>query len=919
MKKKIISALLAVMMVLPIIAFTGCATKESEGYITPTNEEPLFDFKSGKTLLREDADPSLNTTFQLVEENSAYELYFSSGILEIALKDKKSGEVWYSNPTPSERNAGIRSEMSSQLTMFYINKETGAQKTLESYIDCLMNEKEDSGVHQYYVVNHNGHLRVIYILGQVRADYIIPTCLEGNAALDYAAKLNDNGYKSEAKYITGGSVYVKLTKKIWDSYPEDRRTELLQIAPKISDYMDEGKDIYVIGDQKKWNNSRLMIQLQEAFVKGAGMTVDERNEINEHFGVEVESAKNFWIPVDYNLTETGLNVSVPVNEIHFDTNTFSLCNINLLPYFGSASRTDNGYMFIPDGSGAIVNFNNGKTNISDAIKLQVYGIEDNIDRVQRPFDNQGTYLPVYGIKKSNSALFAIIEGAAENSTIIADIAGKNTSVIDRNRCYTSFKIYEYDELQFQNASQKSRIFQNQSNTSDISIAFTVLSGEKANYNGMAEYYRNYLIDNGVLQAKKFDSIPFNIELVGAYDHDTAFLGVGYTEMKAITTFDQCKELIQKLSDAGIKNISVNYKGWANNGLRNTVFNKVKVLKALGGNSGIKELQELADSLGVNLYFEAELSYVYKTAAFDGYSQLTDASRMITRDIAHHYQYDLISKLNYETSSSSSIFASSHSYGVANTATLVSPDIIYDIKESSDSKKNSNSNFAKILSDYNELGLKGISLGSLTTNLTGNYKVNNFIDRSNTAKTYAAVAKNFKENLKVMGKGVNAYMLGGVDSIFEISNTSSMFNLADASVPFYQMVIHGCVQYSGEPINLNGDTKNVFLQAVEAGAGVYYRWCYESNAAVQDLVFEGMYSLSYSSWIDEAISTYKEYNELLGSTAGAYITAHESINDDVKKVTYSNGTVVYVNYGASDYVTADGVKVAAKGYAKGGSN
>lgn len=906
--KIVISILLVLCMIIPVMAFTGCTASESEGYITPMNEEPLFNFDESKTFVRKDADPSKDTTFYLVEENDNYAFYFSKDILEIALVSKATGEVWYSNPSQSEREVGIKSEMSSQITLYYLNKTAGSQKTLESYMDCILNENEESDMRQYYIVNHNGHLRVVYILGQVKPDYIIPTCMTAEQADNYIQKLKDGGMLAVSKLISGGNVYSKITPTVWASYPEDRRTELLAIAPNMEDFIKKDETVYIIGETTKWNNGRVMLQLQNALVS-VGMTLEERDEINEKFGVVKENAKTFWIPLDYTLTENGLTASIASEEISFDTNEFAINNINLLQYFGSASDTEKGYMFVPDGSGAIVNFNNGKTNINDAVKVQLYGVDDGLERIQQPFNNQNGYMPVFGIKKANSAMFAIIESGDTNATVIADIAGKNSNVKDRNRCYTQFRLYEYDELSFSNAGKTSRIYQNEINSDDITVSYTILNGDKANYNGMAEYYRNYLINKGVLAKKDYSDVPFNIELVGAYDHDTAFLGVGYSEMKAITTFEQCGELITKLSEAGIKNISVNYKAWANNGLRNSVFNKVKVLNALGGKNGLAKLQELAESLGVNLYFETELMYVYKDTAFDGYSQLTDASRMVTRDIAKHYQYDPISKKSYTKAVSGGVFASSTKYGISNTSTIVAPSALYDAEKSKGYA-------VKVLDDLTKLGVKGVSLGSMSTDLTGNYKVKDFYDRGEVADTYEAIADLYASKLNVMGKGINSYLLKYVDSIFEISNTSSNFNLADASVPFYQMVIHGSVQYSGEPINLNGDAHTVYLQAIETGAGLYYRWCYEDNAAVQDLVFKGMYSLSYASWFDSAVAMYKEYNDLLAETSGAFMVKHEALNEKVNKVTYSNGVTVYVNYGETDYTAADGTLVEAQNFAKG---
>ncbi len=901
MKKKIVSILLVAVMILPLIAFTGCTTEKKSGYITPTNDEPAFVFNESKTIVREDEDPSKNTTFVLAEENDNYALYFSEGILEIALQNKKTGEVWYSNPTQSEREKGIKSEMSSQLTLFYLNKENGSQKTLESFMDCILNKNDETGLNQYYVVNHGGHLRVVYILGQIKPDYCIPTCLDEDRAVEYIDKLkNTEGYLAVSKYISGGSIYSKITPTTWASYPSDRQDELLAIAPNMEDYIKEGKAVYIIGDNTKWNNNRVMSQIQDGFVNVIGLSVEERDKINEDFGVVIDPAKNFYIPVDYTLTENGLTVNIPNEEIQYDTNTFAISTLNVLQYFGSASEKEEGYMFVPDGSGSIVKFNNGKTNISDSIKVQLYGLDDGREISTRPYFNEQGNLPVFGIKKATSAMFAIIESGDANATIVADIAGKNTNVQDRNRCYTSFKLSEYMEMEFKSSGKTSRIYQSKRNAADITVSYTILDGEKANYSGMAEYYRNYLIDKGVLKKKDFSSVPFNIEIVGAYDHKTAFLGVSYTEMRALTTFDQCQELIQKLYDAGITNISLNYKGWANNGLRNSAFNRAKVLNSLGGKSGLADLLAFADKLGVNLYFETELALVYESEMFDGFSQLTQASRYVSRDIAHHFQY----VTDWNTASKN------------NDAIIVSPSVIYNIRNI----ENSNKGYAtKLLNDLNKLNVKGVSLGSLGYNLPGNYKIKDFYDRADTAKTYLAVAEKYAESMNVMAKKANAYMLPYVNSIFEISNTSSMFNLTDASVPFYQMVIHGSVEYSGEPINLNGDARKTFLQAVEAGSGMYYRWCYASNGDVKDLWFDGMYSLSYESWIDDAIKMYKEYNDILGATADEYIVAHENVAEDVNKVTYSDGTTIYVNYNSYDYTAADGTVVKAESFAKGGNN
>ncbi|MBP5662077.1 MAG: hypothetical protein J6X30_02855 [Clostridia bacterium] len=938
--KRFLSAFLIVCLLIPLIAFSGCAKEEKASYLTPQNTEELFRFDdNAKTLVRQDVrrkievisenggeedtqsgyttrvTPATETVFKLAQENDQYEMYFNEAILEFALRSKATGEVWFSNPAPGAREEGLRNEMSSQLSIFYINKTSGGQARLESYLDCVMNENPDLGLHQFYIVNHEGHLRVIYILGQVKPDYLFPTAMTEEMAMEYAAAFKSaEGYRMAASFITSGSVYTKIMPDLWNQFGEERRSELREIVPDIDEYIKRGETVFVIGDKTTWNKTQVMLNLQEAFVNVLGMDKEKRDEINEEFGIPETPSKTFWIPVDYILTENGLRVSVPSDEIQYDSTEFALISINLLQYFGSASEQDEGYIFVPDGSGAIINFNNGKTNIGDAVRLQLYGLDDGREKAVKPYLNQPASLPVFGIKNGNSALFAVIESGDTNATIIADIAGKSIEnnaytdasgahiqqyVKDRNRCYAQFRLTEYEEMTFATSSKTSRIYQNEINSADLTIHYTILSEDKADYNGMAEYYRDYLVQKGVLKKTDIQSIPFHLELVGAYAHNTAFLGVPYTEMRALTTFEQAREILEKLSEAGIKNVAVNYRAWANDGLMNSVYNKINVLGALGGKNALQELNEYAESLGIRIYYETEMGLVYKDKMFDGYSELTDASRLVTRDIAYHNQY----------------YVNWNIINGGQRATIVSPSKIYNIF----AENNKGSNAVKVMNDLEKLKIQNVSLGSLSTNLPGNYKLKDFYDREKTAQTYAAVAELFGEKLGVMTKGANSYMLAYTDSIFEISNTSSRFNLADLSIPFYQMVIHGYLPYSGEPINLNGDARKTFLEAVEAASGLYYRWCYVPNDEVKDLLFDGMYSLNYNSWIDQAIAYYKEYNDLLASTAGETIVKHEVLDENVNRVTYSDGTTVIINYRAEDYITSDGTRVAKLSFAKGGSN
>ena len=53
----------------------------------------------------------------------------------------------------------------------------------------------------------------------------------------------------------------------------------------------------------------------------------------------------------------------------------------------------------------------------------------------------------------------------------------------------------------------------------------------------------------------------------------------------------------------------------------------------------------------------------------------------------------------------------------------------------------------------------------------------------------------------MVSGGNSYSLPYADDIINAPDTQSDFYIIDAQVPFYQMIIHGYINYTGASLNL----------------------------------------------------------------------------------------------------------------------
>ena len=171
----------------------------------------------------------------------------------------------------------------------------------------------------------------------------------------------------------------------------------------------------------------------------------------------------------------------------------------------------------------------------------------------------------------------------------------------------------------------------------------------------------------------------------------------------------------------------------------------------------------------------------------------------------------------------------------------------------------------------------------------------------------------------MADGGNAYALPYLTDLTNAPLSNSGYKLEDESVPFYQMVIRGFIDYTGTPYNLSTYTsrKQYVLKCLEYGSNVYFKWIYGPNYLVKDTEYDYMYSVNVEQWIDQAKDIYHEVNGVLKKVHNKRISNHEKVSEGVYKTTYENGVYVIVNYNRSEVTLDDGMTIEAEGYRTGG--
>ena len=135
------------------------------------------------------------------------------------------------------------------------------------------------------------------------------------------------------------------------------------------------------------------------------------------------------------------------------------------------------------------------------------------------------------------------------------------------------------------------------------------------------------------------------------------------------------------------------------------------------------------------------------------------------------------------------------------------------------------------------------------------------------------------------------------------------------VPFYQIVTHGSVRYTGEALNLSSDARRLRLKWIEYGYTPYFELTYESAEKLVNTSYNELFTSRYWDWKDEVIATCQELKKVWDAIGGAKMVSHEEFGEGLICTGYDNGVKVYVNYN-DEAVSVAGRKLDAMSWEVG---
>ncbi len=881
---------------------TGSAIAEGE---TETTEDPYVSIvasalRTNYASAQDKLDSDQNMV--LSAKHGVYELYVNQYTGEIGIKDTTTGQILLSNPYKIEETDSLkvsdstRAQLLSQIYLEFF--QNGVRKEFYSYTEAAARG-------QIFVKNIKNGVRVEYTLGREDANYLTPGSItearmvsmilsvwhpelaayDENEETKFPAESGKSYYDKDVILLNSVTSDIEkyyavkqfltlydlidpfkkiLKNGVWDyEMDEDARQKYAEqfAAYKGTTLYEREMAVYRISDTATARDKRMLENYIKTYCPNYTQEeMDKDHEETKYVSDELDPPL-FKLALEYTLTAEGLSIRLPANGIRFDYSLYTLGRVIPLQYFGAGDMSQDGYLFYPDGSGALLYYEDlAKKNTGtvtgkvygpdyayhqitgqhqEAIRVPVFGAINVVPDTQPVYDENGVLTGYETLEtKTTSGYLAILEEGDSMAQITAAWGGSQHPFAS---AYTTFEPRPKDTYDLSgDASSGSdttwTVESSRKYTGSYKMRIYMLSDRYADSNGqcfapsyvgMANAYRHYLTDvAGILTALTLtdtENVPLYIESFGTVPDVQRFFSIPIEVNVPLTTFDNVQQMYKDLSTNGIVNVNFKLTGFANGGMYYTYPNRLNWMGEVGGDAGFSSLLSDAREKDYGIYPDFDFMYVKNRELFDG----VDLKYAAARTIDNRY-------------SNRRVYNATHQEFVSFFEICVTPSMIEEYYV----------NFAQKYMGFDPIGISVASLGSDLNSDFGDKAPTN---RDEAKKIISDVFKQLHEdyNGSVMTSGGNIYALKYTEHLLGAALDSSRFASASRSVPFVGMVLHGYVNFAGSAINMAGNVNYQVLKAIENGAGVYFTLSYDNTGLLKE--YEDLsqyYSVNYEIWAGE---------------------------------------------------------------------
>ena len=601
-----------------------------------------------------------------------------------------------------------------------------------------------------------------------------------------------------------------------------------------------------------------------------GETVIEKT--NDGFKATVTFVnQGITIPYSVSLTDDHFDITIALDEIHeveFDSpediedSTRSVVDIGLFSNLGAAYLDESGYFVVPDGSGAIINFNNGKQSMVE-YSQKIYGRDLSLTQDMAPKKTEQAYLPVLGIVRENNALLEVVTEGAAYATAKASISQQKAT--GYNSAYFEFNLRTNDQyLMGTNNSVLKSYEQTRIPEKSISVRYYPIAKNNVSYVDVAKRYQQYLLDEELMKKKEGSASPLYVDLYGGTVKEQSVLGIPVKQQTPATTYAQAKNILESLAELGVDDIILTYNDFNKAGITEKISNSTDYASKLGGKSAFKTLSDYCAATGIILAPSVDLMEFERSG--NGFSKTGASVIGITKAYATQGEYEL-------------------AYGTPNNLRpswfILTP--AYFEKA-----------YGQVISSFSSEGIRAASFGKGTSIVYSDFSASS--NKRTSRQQAVEYLKNCYDKVNQSGltfvaSACNDYALKYVDYIRNVPLYSSGFDITDGDIPFYEIVIHGYIPYTTKAKNASSDADKLMLLSMATATPMHYEFMYESPNKFTDSKYETLFYTHYDGWLPLAAEEYRIFKENLSDAAASPITDFKYISANVVECTFENGTTI----------------------------
>ncbi|MHB1452654.1 MAG: DUF5696 domain-containing protein [Saccharofermentanales bacterium] len=591
-------------------------------------------------------------------------------------------------------------------------------------------------------------------------------------------------------------------------------------------------------------------------------------------------AYGFMIPVTIRLAEGFVTTSILAAGIKEENADFGITRIACTPYFGAAGPEEKGYIFVPDGSGALIRINNA-SGLKKDYSQYVYGRDASVNPLQESPLTQKAGMPVYGLKTDGRAMFGIITAGAPRALIHASVNGVRNVY---NYVYPEFIFRDYDMVFVEKKFQTVRLLEkNRADSQDFTFRTYFLYGNDADYSGMARLYRKYLeTDEGLTASDEEDDLLF-LDVYGAVRAQQNVLGFPVERTIPLTTYDEAGEMVSDLlgSLTDGPEVLLNYLEWEKGGTRSAMPDSLLPEKRLGGRKDLDNLVRLMSDINSMLFLDFNLTDMQKPTL--KYNRLYASASAVQRSPTIQYRY----------------WPHDQTIRYSDPVFLIDPRRIAGIADS-------------LAGSIKGSGVQGVGIRTLGNKLYSDFS-RDPLTRDEAEKLVRSTIDVLQGTGKpIMTSDANAYAFYGSSYISDAPISSSGFYAESYEIPFYQMVLKGIRPMSVPSLNMGSDIRTAILKAVETGMSLKFTLTCRNEDVLGETMLRNLISTNYSNWAETIRDVYIETAPAIQAVRGARIISHERAAEGLTVTVYENGTVIYVNFG-TEAVEYEGIMIDAMDY------